>query len=293
MRLDPETVALVALLRLGRRSWGEYARQVERACSATTVLTRELGIDPGQTTLFGDDTARLARATAELHEWLAGGIRLLTVLDDEYPRNLREVLNRPPVVFVAGCLGEAEDCSIAMIGSRRASPEGIELAEALSAEFVASGYTVISGLAAGIDAAAHRSALRQGGQTVAVLGTGLAHCYPRENAALQRTIAEQGAVVSQFWPESPPQPGNFLMRNEVMSGLSRGSVIVEASERSGARAQARLALAHGRPVFLLQGLLAQAWARELASRDGVHVVCSAKEVIAAVETGPGGERARQ
>ena len=153
------------------------------------------------------------------------------------------------------------------------------IAEGLAGE----GYVVVSGLAAGIDTAAHRAALEMGARTVAVIGTGLRDAYPPENAALQRRIAASGAVVSQFWPETAPARASFPMRNAVMSGFARGTVVVEASHRSGARLQTRLALAHGRPVFLLAPLLAQTWARELAQRPGVHVVTEAAEITAAIE----------
>jgi DNA processing protein len=142
---------------------------------------------------------------------------------------------------------------------------------------------VVSGLAAGIDTAAHRAALEVGARTVAVIGTGLRHAYPPENAALQRRIAAGAAVVSQFWPETPPARASFPMRNAVMSGFALATVVVEASHRSGARLQTRLALAHGRPVFLLAPLLAQTWARELAQRPGVHVVTEAAQITTTID----------
>jgi DNA processing protein len=145
------------------------------------------------------------------------------------------------------------------------------------------GFVVVSGLAAGVDSAAHAAALAAGGRTVAVIGAGLDHVYPPENAALHRQIAERAAIVSQFWPETPPSRQTFPMRNAVMSGLALGTVIVEASARSGARVQARRALGHGRPVFLLRRVLGQAWAAELADRPGVHVVDEPAQVIDIVE----------
>jgi DNA processing protein len=284
MRVDPETVALVALLRLGRRSWHEYGELVERASSATAVLERDLGSHGNQTTLLpADPVPLLERAREEVERWQRRGIALSTVLDEKYPGNLRDVDDRPPILFVAGNLKPRDDRSIAVIGARDASPEGLKLSSAFAAEFVGAGYTVISGLAAGIDTAAHERALRDGGRTLGVIGTGLSHSYPPQNAALQQRIAEQCAVVSQFWPESPPTRASFPRRNAVMSGLSRGSVVVEASDRSGARVQARLALAHGRPVFLLRRLLDQPWARELSARSGVHVVDTPAQVIGLIE----------
>lgn len=284
MGVDPETVALVALLQLGRRSCAEYRQLVERAGGAAEVLARELASHGSQITLLpADPVPLLDRARADLERWQASGIALSTVLNDDYPRNLRDVDDRPPLVFVAGSLEPRDDRSIAVVGARQASPEGVELSSTFAADFVAAGYTVISGLAAGIDTAAHEAALRNGGRTLGVIGTGLSHSYPPQNAALQRRIAEQSAVVSQFWPESPPSRVSFPRRNAVMSGLSRGSVLVEASDRSGARVQARLALAHGRPVFLLRRLLDQPWALELSARNGVHVVDTSAEVIGLID----------
>jgi DNA processing protein len=295
MTVDSETVALVALLRFGRRRHQDYVRLVEQAGSAQTVLERELGVSGAQPALFAPvqppwlDTAR-----TDVAGWLARDIRLVTVLDEGYPANLRQVDDRPPLLFIAGALERADDRSIAIIGARRASAEGLRLAARFAGEFLGNDFTVVSGLAAGIDRAAHEAALAQGGRTVAVIGTGLSHqSYPPENAELQRQIAARCAVISQFWPDSPPTQKTFPMRNAVMSGLSRGSVVIEASERSGARVQARLALAHGRPVFLLERLLGQEWARELARREGVHVVTCAQDVIAEVDPGISGERAQE
>jgi DNA processing protein len=295
MTVDSETVALVALLRFGRRRHQDYARLVEQAGSAQTVLECELGVDGAQAVLFAPVQPPWVDTThAEVGEWLARDIRLVTVLDERYPGNLRQVDDRPPLLFIAGALERADDRSIAIIGARRASAEGLRLAERFAAEFVGNDFTVVSGLAAGIDRAAHETALALGGRTVAVIGTGLLHqSYPPENAELQRQIAARCAVISQFWPDTPPTKKTFPMRNAVMSGLSQGSVVIEASERSGARVQARLALAHGRPVFLLERLLEQEWARELARREGVHVVTCADDVMAEVDPVISGERARE
>jgi DNA processing protein len=185
-------------------------------------------------------------------------------------------------LFIAGRLRPGDERSISVIGSRRASPEGLATAGRIAASMTEAGFTIVSGLAAGIDTAAHTSVLRAGGRTVAVIGTGLSHSYPPENAGLQRQIAEGCAVVSQFWPETPPSRQTFPMRNAVMSGLALGTVIVEASARSGARVQARRALAHGRPVFLVSRLLRQAWADELATRPGVHMVDEAAQIVETV-----------
>ena len=130
----------------------------------------------------------------------------------------------------------------------------------------------MSGLAAGIDTAAHRAALDAGGRTIAVIGTGLHHAFPKENAELQDRLGDEHAVISQFWPDQGPSKDTFRMRNALMSGISRATVVVEAAYTSGARMQARVALENQRPVVLLSSLVAeQEWAHEFAERPGVYV----------------------
>jgi DNA processing protein len=279
-----ETAALIALLRLARRAPGEYADLVETSQSAVATLREEVAHDGPQMSLLAEDAEPLVRqAEADVARWLAAGIEVLTVLDARYPENLRQVHDRPPVLFAAGALKPDDDWSISVVGSRQASADGLAAAERIAADLTRAGFTVVSGLASGIDTAAHRSALVAGGRTVAVIGTGLDHSYPPENAGLQREIAERYAVVSPFWPDTSPSRETFPMRNAVMSGLTLGTVIIEASVRSGARVQARHALAHGRPVFLLRRLLDQAWAAELAARPGVHVVDETARIVEIVE----------
>ena len=245
-----DRAALVALLRRGRRPWHEYAEAVEGEGSAIAVLEQELAGTQGQASLLPEDpTPLLDGAAAEISGWERDGFELVTVLDREYPENLRTVHDRPPLVFVAGGLVPQDARSIAVVGARRASGAGLAAAAAIAEALARAGYVVVSGLATGIDAAAHEAALAAGGRTVAVIGTGLRRSYPPENAVLQRRIAAEGAVVSQFWPDAPPTRTSFPRRNAVMSGLALGTVVVEASLRSGARLQTRLALAHGRPVF--------------------------------------------
>jgi DNA processing protein len=279
-----DRAALVALLRAGRRPWREYVEAVERAGSALPALADELMITEGQVSLLAEDPEPLLdRAATEIESWEREGLRLLTVLDGGYPPNLRTVHDRPPLIFVAGELTTQDARSVAVVGARRATAAGTAAAVAIAEGLAGEGYVVVSGLAAGIDTAAHRAALEVGARTVAVIGTGLRHAYPPENAALQRRIAAGAAVVSQFWPETAPARASFPMRNAVMSGFALGTVVVEASHRSGARLQTRLALAHGRPVFLLAPLLAQTWARELAQRPGVHVVTEAAQITATID----------
>lgn len=264
-----ETAVLVALLRTGVVAPAVCADLLEESGSALAALEEQQGLlAPGL----------IDAAAAEVEQWSRQSIQLLTVLDPEYPQNLRAVHDRPPLLFVRGRLRSSDSRAVAVIGSRRASPAGLDRARLISERLLEGGHTVVSGLAAGIDTAAHQAALDQDGRTIAVIGTGLNQTYPPQNAPLQRRLAESGAVVSQFWPDAGPLRQNFRLRNAVMSGLALATVIVEATHTSGARIQARAALGHGRPVLLTRQLLEQQWARKLADRPGVFVIRSLTEL---------------
>jgi DNA processing protein len=178
------------------------------------------------------------------------------VLDDgTYPALLREIADPPITLYVRGAWAEALDAPcVGIVGSRRCSTYGQNTAGLLARELASRGVTIVSGLARGIDAAAHRGALEAGGRTVAVLGTGVDEVYPREHKKLAAEILERGgALVSQFPLATPPIPENFPYRNRVISGLSLGVVLVEAAENSGSLITARLALEQGREVFAVPG----------------------------------------
>ena len=172
--------------------------------------------------------------------------------DAGYPALLQNI-PAPPPLWVRGALDECDDVAVAIVGSRRATPYGLEVAAALAADLAARGVTVVSGLARGIDAAAHRGALAAGGRTIAVLGCGIDLMYPAEHRALAAEIAGHGAVVSQFPPGTPPLPGCFVARNRTLAGLALGVVVVEAAERSGALGTAGFAADLGREVFAVPG----------------------------------------
>lgn len=280
-----DRAAVLALLQVLPAGGTELAARLEAADSVERLLQQTLG--DTQTTLFGtgapDPDELITAASRQLDRWTRDGIGVLTVRDREYPANLREVHDRPAVLFIAGRLAPADQRSVAVIGSRRASHAGRIAAATFAGDLVGGGFTVISGLAAGVDTAAHEAARKAGGRTIAVIGTGLHHTYPAANRELQARLAREHAVVSQFWPDAPPRREAFPERNATMSGLSRATVIIEATERSGARGQARRALAHGRPVFLYEPVADQAWARELAGRPNVRMVATAAEVIAALD----------
>jgi DNA processing protein len=244
-----------------------------QSISAQAFLEQELGLLAYEAQ---------ARAATELEAWQRRGYRLLTSIDAEYPDNLRVVSNRPPLLFVAGDLISADRQSVAVIGTREPSESGRKVAAEVAARLSLGGYSVFSGLASGIDTAAHSAVLDRGGRTVAVIGTGLEHAYPRENTELQARIAQAGAVVSQFWPESEATRRSFPARNAVMSGMTLGSVIIEASPTSGTRVQARHALEQGRKLILMERVLALEWAQDLIGKPGVAVAATADDVLAAL-----------
>ncbi len=212
------------------------------------------------------------RVERELEAASSVGAHLVTVLDADYPANLRLIPNLPPFLFLRGDLVEADTRSVAVVGTRDASEEGLRRAHKMSMLLAEGGVTVISGLARGIDTEAHRAALRARGRTLAVLGTGITQSYPAENRHLAEEIAARGALVSQFWPTRKPGHDTFPRRNVVTSGLSQGTVVIEATRTSGAKMQARLALEHGKRVFLIRSLVeTQEWARNYAKRGAIEV----------------------
>jgi DNA processing protein len=193
------------------------------------------------------------QAEAELAKCQQNNLQVLTFHDDAYPKILKQIYDPPILLFVKGDLTCLNTPSIAIVGSRRATPYGINAAEKLARELAQRGLTICSGLARGIDSAAHRGALEVQGKTVAVLGSGLDHIYPRENRRMAEQIEKSGCVVSEFPMGTSPTPQNFPIRNRIISGLSLGVCLVEAAEFSGSLITARLALEQGREVLAIPG----------------------------------------
>jgi DNA processing protein len=180
------------------------------------------------------------------------GCRIVTQTDARYPALLLQIPDPPPYLYVLGETAAFPVC-VAMVGSRHATSYGLSTTRRLSNDLARRDITVVSGLARGIDTAAHEGALQGGGTTVAVLGSGLANIYPRENADLCRRIAAQGAVISEFPLEAGPDPHHFPQRNRIISGMSLGTVVVEATRRSGSLITARMALEQNREIFAVPG----------------------------------------
>ena len=259
-------------------------------------LLEELALDASGASLYPEDRewldAGIDKAAERHGHWQADLARLcndgvdpIACIDDKYPLNLSLVHDGPPLLFVRGELTSCDRRAVAIVGTRSASKSGLDLAERLAVGVVEHDYTVVAGLAAGIDTSAHAAALNARGRTIAVFGTDIERTYPAANRALAKAICGQGACVSQFLPGTASGAWAFPARNLTTSGLSMATVVVEASRTSGARLQAAAALAHGKPVFLVDSLVtSQPWAEEMANSQGdVTVISEAEEVVEQLE----------
>lgn len=214
--------------------------------------------------------------------WLAqAGNRLIRITEAAYPPLLAEIPDPPPLLFVHGDADYLLQPQLAVVGSRNPSRDGIALAEDFAAFLGNCGLTICSGLAAGIDAAAHRGALRSAGGTIAVTGTGLDRVYPAQHRELAHQVAAQGALVTEFPPGTPPLAANFPRRNRIISGLSVGTLVVEAALHSGSLITARLALEQGREVFAIPGSIHNPLARGCHAliRQGARLVESGADIL--------------
>jgi DNA processing protein len=231
------------------------------------------------------DSLEAARTRIDLDTALASveraGAQALCWDDVAYPRRLREIANPPPVLYVRGDLRDTDDWAVAMVGTRRATSYGREVARELAATLAAAGVTVVSGLARGIDAAAHVAALEAGGRTIAVLGSGVDKVYPPEHEALAERVVAGGALISDYPLGTPPESANFPPRNRIISGLALGVIIVEAGEESGALITADFAAEQGREVFAVPGNIINRNSRgpNRLIQQGAKLVLSADDVL--------------
>lgn len=209
------------------------------------------------------------------------GVRVFTLADDAYPRLLREIPSPPLVLYVKGEIGPEDEHGVGVVGTRRATSYGREMAQRLSSDLARAGVTITSGLARGIDGVAHEAALAAGGRTIAVLGSGLDMIYPPEHRKLAQQIAEQGAMVSEFALGTRPDAANFPVRNRIISGLSLGIVVIEAPMKSGALITSNFAADQGRTVFAVPGSAlspSSAGALQLL-RDGACIAANADDIL--------------
>lgn len=209
------------------------------------------------------------------------GIKVVSLVDRDYPANLRSISDAPPVLYFRGSLLLSDDLAIAVVGARGATIYGRQVTEKLVGSLVASGLTIVSGLARGIDAIAHKAALDSGGRTIAVLGSGVDTIYPPENRALAEKIIENGALVSEFPLGFPSVPSNFPARNRIISGLSLGVLVTEAAVDSGSLITAGQAAEQGHEVFAVPGSIVGKMSEGTNKliKEGVHPTTEAADIL--------------
>ena len=217
----------------------------------------------------------------ELERVISKGAHIITYNSPEYPENLKNIYDPPPYLYVKGEIKKDDAAAIAVVGSRSASEYGMKVTEEISRSLAARGITIISGMARGIDSCAHQAALSALGRTIAVLGSGIDVVYPPENKKLYSAIAAQGAVVSEYPMGTEPNSYNFPARNRIISGLSQGVLVIEASPKSGSLITARLALEQGRDVFAVPGNVYSFKSRGTNSllRSGAKLVETARDIL--------------
>jgi DNA processing protein len=275
-----ELLALSRLPGMGPKAWAELRRRCPlHELGARFEEHAELWPGPARIQWRSGQARDQARAEAERAAAL--GMRLVGLCDEQYPALLRETFDPPLVLYVRGSLAAlGRTPAVAVVGSRAATPQGKELARAMARELAAAGALVVSGLARGIDGAAHQGALDAPGATLAVLGCGLDRIYPPEHAALAEAIAAAGALVSELPLGAPPYPQHFPRRNRIIAGLVRAVIVVEATGKSGSLSTARHALDSGREVFAVPGHPSrpEAEGTNHLIRDGAALVRGAQDV---------------
>ncbi len=246
--------------------------------SGRSALSAHLSASQCDALLAEPDPAQLDAVNA----WLTQpGNSLMTLADEDYPRNLLEIADPPVALYCKGRRPLLNQPALGIVGSRNATPQGIRDAEAFALALSDAGLTIVSGLALGIDAAAHRGGLGGASSSIAVIGTGLDRIYPASNKALARQLAESGLIISEFALGTPPLPGHFPRRNRLISGLSRGVLVVEAAPDSGSLITARVATEQGREVFAIPGSIHSPLARGCHAliKQGAKLVESAADIL--------------
>ncbi len=276
-------VALSQVKRLGAirfRKLENHFHDLERAWAAGPRELHNAGLEDAIVSALVAARGRIS-PDDEMVKLEKAGVRALTWQGPVYPPRLKQIDDPPPVLYVKGTLEPEDERAVAVVGTRSPTTYGREAADTLSGELARSGITIVSGLALGVDTVAHRAALTQAGRTIAVVANGLDITYPRDNAGLERQIAEQGAVVSEYPLGTRPDPRGFPRRNRLISGMSLGALVVEAGEKSGARWTVYHALEQNREVFCVPGSIFSPASR-LTNRliqDGAKLVSSHNDIL--------------
>jgi DNA processing protein len=210
-----------------------------------------------------------------------GNVRLVNWTDPEYPRPLREIYDPPTLLYVRGNADVLNEPAVSVVGTRKPTLYGTQMAERLGRELAARGVTIVSGMARGIDAISHQGAMAVNGRAIGVLGTGVNICYPKENKKLYEKVLERGAIISEFPLGTHPAPENFPIRNRIVAGMPVGVVVVEGAQYSGSLITARLAMEFGREVFAVPGNVTQpvSFAPNQLIRQGAKLVTNGEDVI--------------
>jgi DNA processing protein len=277
--LGADAIAFVALSRLPISLWREVGARLRTGDPPALVLERLIA---ERRTLAREGLKqRRVQARAALSCGLARGLTPIFWSDVDYPPALLAIVDPPPVLWIRGARSAFDRPAVAIVGSRAASPYALNVAEQLASALAARGVTIVSGLARGVDSAAHRGAVSADGATIAVLGCGADVIYPREHAALARAIEARGLMMSELVPGTHPRPEFFPQRNRIISGLSRAVVIVEAGERSGSLITARCALEQGREVLAVPGniLTGRNLGGHALLRDGAKIVETSDDIF--------------
>jgi DNA processing protein len=269
---------------LGTRKSGQLIERFRTAPAVFRSSRQELeaaGI-PGGVAQSIESGCSFEDAAIQQQKMLETGTTLVAISDPRYPPKLREIFDPPVVLFARGRIELLGSLMLGVVGTRRPTSYGTAVAERLAADLARAGLTIVSGMARGIDTAAHKGALSVGGNTVAVLGCGVDVVYPSENRRLVTELVEKGLVVSEFPMGAPAYPQNFPIRNRIISGLSAGVVVVEGAEYSGSSITARLAMDQGREVFAVPGNITSklSWGPNLLIKQGAKLVQEWNDVVA-------------
>jgi DNA processing protein len=269
---------------IGGRTFHRLLRRFGSPDRVFTSSRKDLEEIPGlkRTTIEAIKSSALKEtAEREMIRLHSLGIQIIQWATEKYPNYLANISDPPPLIYLKGTLLPEDERAVAVVGSRQATAYGLHVCQKICKELAWQGWTVVSGMARGIDSAAHRGALEGGGRTLAVWGTGLDVVYPTENLALSKEIVSSGAILSEFPLGTPPEPGNFPVRNRIISGLSLGVTVVEATVRSGSLITARMALDQGRQVFAVPGHIGRPGVEgpHRLIKEGAKLVESAEDII--------------
>jgi len=256
---------------------------VFRRTASELCVVKRINKDRASAILASDSSEFVSSQLASVERT---GCKLVSYWDDEYPQRLKAIFDPPPFYFIRGELLDEDDYALAVVGTRGVTTYGKLMTEKIVTELAREGLTIVSGLASGVDALAHKAALAIGGRSIGVLGSGLDRIYPQENTGLAKNLSEKGALISEFPMNTAPDRGNFPQRNRVISGLSLGTLVIEGDEKSGALITAYYAVDQNREVFALPGRADSRMSRgpHRLIRSGAKLVGTAEDILSELDS---------